>query len=124
MADKNNITLEQLQNFAERADKRLDRLELNSPIKQALLLSADGWTNDSGDTEYPYRYALTVDGITTDSRVDAELDDGSVAVAKACGMYAFTETTENTVVFKSIAAPENNLTGVMYITRTAAMSGT
>ena len=121
MAD--NITLEQLKKMAQLADGRLDKLELHARRKQSLILSADGWTQDSGDANYPYRYVLTVEEVTADSKADAELDSGSIAIAMECGLYPFTETGEGTVTFKSCSVPGASLTGILYITRSAAISG-
>lgn len=117
-----NITFEQLQEFAERADERIDALEGNSPKGRAMTLASGGWTNDSGDANYPYQYKLTVEGVTSASRADAVLDDTSVAVAAACGVCPTTTTAANTVIFKSNTAPTAALTGVLYIRKTATMS--
>lgn len=123
MSNSKNITLAQLREFAERADNRLDVLEAGTPKGYALTLAANGWTNDSGDANYPYRYKLTVDGITAASRADAVLDAGSVAVASECGVCAVSETAQNTVIFKSRTAPTADLTGTLYITKTPVSSG-
>lgn len=117
-----NITLEQMGEFAVRADNRLDRLELNLSKGQDLTLSKNGWTKDSGDENYPYQYVLTVVGVTTVSRADAVLDASSVAVASACGMCAVCDTDAGAVVFKSYTAPSSDLTGKLYIKKQAATS--
>lgn len=124
MAGKDLITFEQLQEFAERADERIDALESSSAVRNNLLLSRDIWTNDSGDEDYPYQYVLTVEGVTATSRVDAELDDNSIAVATACGMCSVTKTAENAVIFKSYTRPAADLTGYLYISKTAAWKTT
>ena len=122
MAD--NITYEQLQDFAVRADKRLDRLELNLEKGQDMTISKSDWTNDSGDENFPYQYVLSVEGVTTASRADAVLDAGSIVVASACGMCAACDMAEGSVVFKSYTAPAADLTGKLYIKKQAATSGT
>lgn len=119
-----NITLKQLENFAERADERLDALELNATKSYTLTIPANGWTNDSGDAEFPYQCKLTVDGVTSASRADAVLDSGSVAIASDCGVCAASETADNTVIFTSRTAPTASLTGVLYITRVASILAT
>lgn len=124
MAEDKNITLAQLQQFAKKADERLDDLEANSPRGMALTLSAGGWTEDSGDANYPYRYVLAVTGVTEASRADAVLDPASVAAATVCGVCVVTETGEGTVIFKSYEAPGADLTGRLYITKTAAQRST
>ena len=118
MSNSKKITLAQFRDFVERADDRLDVLEAGTPKGYAMTLAANGWTNDSGDASYPYRYQLTVDGITAASRADAVLDAGSVAVASECGVCAVSETAQNTVIFKSRTAPTADLTGTLYITKT------
>lgn len=122
MAD--NITIEQLREFADRVDERLDRLELNMSKGQDMTLAQNGWTNDSGDENFPFKYVLSVEGVTTASRADAVLDAGSIVVASACGMCAACDTAEGSVVFKSYTAPAADLTGKLYIKKQAATSGT
>lgn len=117
------ITKTQLLELARQADERLDALEATTPDAQDMTLASTGWTNDSGDADYPYQYRLTVDGVTTASRADAVLDAGSVAAASGCGVCAVSETDTNTVIFKSRTAPTVNLTGTLYVTKTAAKSG-
>lgn len=125
MADeKNVVTVEQMLDFAQKADKRLDALEANATQKQDLTLAASGWTDDSGDTKYPYQYILTVTGVTTASKADAVLDDASVEVASECGVHPNTNTGADTVIFKSKTAPADALTGVLYIKKNAALSST
>ena len=117
MAD--NITLEQLVEFAAKVDDRLDTLEASTPKSRSLTILASGWTNDSGDSDFPYQYSLSVEGVTTASRADAVLDDGSSLVAANCGVCAGCETAENTVIFKSRRVPAVDLTGRLDIIKTA-----
>ena len=117
------ITLEQFAAFAQKVDTRLDSLEGNRAKGHPMTISASGWTNDSGDANYPYQYKLTVAGVTDASRADAVLDAGSVVTATACGVCAVCKTAANTVIFTSRTAPTGNLTGVLYIAKVAAMSG-
>lgn len=121
MAD--NITSEHLKELAEKSDERLDRLELNLEKGQSLHLAKGSWTKDSGDENFPYRYALTVSGVTDASRAEAVLDEGSIAVAVACGLCPVCRTAVGAVMFKSVAVPEGDLTGMLYIKKEAAMGG-
>lgn len=109
--------------FVKKADERLDRLEAGTPIKQSLTLSADGWTNDSGDEEYPYQYRLGVVGVTEASVANATLDEASQELAGTCGLSDETQTEAGIVVFKSAAAPSGDLTGVLDITLTPRTYG-
>lgn len=122
MTNDKLVTVGQHVDLAELVDKRLDDLEANSPKGQSLTLAQSSWTNDSGDTNYPYQYNLTVAGLTAESRADVVLDAASVAVASDCGVCAVCETAADTVIFKSRTAPTADLTGLIYITQTAAMS--
>lgn len=117
MPNEKNVNLETLIKFAEAADKRLDVVEKNMPLRQALTLSQSGWTNDSGDTEYPYKYTLAVSGVTASSRADIVLDSDSVIVATACGLCNVTDTDTDSVILKSRTIPEADLTGYLYVTR-------
>lgn len=114
MADK-NVTLGQLKNFAEKADARLDVLELAKMAPSSISIAATGWANDSGDVKYPFRYTLTVEGVTTASRADVVLDAESVEAASKSGVCAVSETAANTVIFKSRTAPASDLTGTIYV---------
>jgi len=118
------ITLKQLRAFAISADKRLDDLEANSPVARALTLTKDGWVKNSGDDSYPYQYELMVENVTAESRADVEFDSASLAVAMACGVDARTETGAGKVLFRSFSAPATGLTGILYITKKAALNGT
>lgn len=91
---------------------------------QDMTLAQNGWTNDSGDENFPFKYVLSVEGVTTASRADAVLDAGSIVVASACGMCAACDTAEGSVVFKSYTVPAADLTGKLYIKKQAATSGT
>ena len=124
MANDNTlITIAQLIDFAKKADKRLDALEVNVQKGIAITLESNAWINDSSDSEFPYHYLLTVQGVTTASRAGAVLDTGSIAIATECGVCAVSETATNTVIFKSRTAPTADLTGVLYITKQTAFSG-
>lgn len=116
------VTMEQLADFADKADKRLDALELNADKSLDLNLAADGWTNDSGSTKYPYQYKLTVEGVTEASRADAVLDEAGEEVADDCGLCAECETAANAVIFKSRTAPTAAVTGVLYIKKNAVLT--
>ena len=124
MSGDKKITLDQHVDLAEQVDKRLDALEAGTPKVMALTLASGGWTEDSGDENYPFQYKLTVAGVTDASRADAVLDAGSVALASDCGVCAVSETATNTVIFKSRTAPTADLTGSLYITKTVRTDGT
>lgn len=115
MADNKNVTMGQLVDFAKKADKRLDDLEMVKMGSMNLVISASGWTNDSGDENFPHRYVMTVDGVTAASRADAVLDDASIKVASVSGVCAVSETAANSVIFKSRTAPTSDLTGTLYV---------
>lgn len=118
MAESKNITLAQHKAFAKRVDTRLDALEAGTPRGQVVTFAASGWTNDSGDANYPYQYKLTVDGITSASRADIVLDAASAEAASESGVSTTTETAANTVILRARTAPTTALTGTLYITKT------
>ena len=117
MAESKNITLAQHKAFAKKVDTRLDALEAGTPRRQDVTFAASGWTNDSGDANYPYQYKLTVDGITSASRADVVLDAASVDVASESGVSTTTETAANTVILRARTAPTAALSGTLYITK-------
>lgn len=115
MAGEKNITLDQLKEFAARADGRLDALEAGTPVRQVLTLDSGEWTDDSGDAEFPYQYRLAVAGVTAASVANAVLDDASAELAYEYGLSSVTDTDTDTVIFRSRTAPDTALTGVMDI---------
>lgn len=117
------ITRKQHKDFAAKVDERLDALEAAKITALNITLSDSGWTGNSGDTDYPYRYVLTVTGVTTASRADAIFDDSSVAVGAAAGVHNCPETGDGTVIFKSAAVPSADMTGLLYINKTVTMRG-
>lgn len=124
MAKGKNITADQLVEFAKMADGRLDDLELNSPKGRVLTLASGGWTQDSGDENYPYRYVLAVEGVTVASRADAVLDTASAAAAAESGVCAATETEDGSVIFKSYTPPAVDLTGYLYVVKAPTLAST
>ena len=80
-----------------------------------ITLKASQWTSGSGDLKYPYKYTLTANGITAESRADAILDRASTAAANKSGVCAVCETEDNAVIFTSRTAPTVDLSGTLYI---------
>lgn len=120
MADNQNITLGQLLDFAEKADIRLDRLELNMSIDREITIPATGWTSDSGDAEYPYQYSLAVEGVTAASKAEVTLNSAGVVAASNCGLYPGIDTAAGKVIFKSYEIPTTAMSGVLSIKKEAA----
>lgn len=123
MPESKNVNLETLLEFAKKADERLDKLEGNAPKWLELTLPVSGWTNDSGDTAYPYKYVLTVDGMTASSRADLILDSASIILGVTCGFCNETETDTDSVIFKSTKVPAAELSGLLYITKETVERG-
>ena len=124
MADDKKITIAQFKKFAKQADTRLDDLEANRAKGQCFTLNKSDWTEDSGDENFPYQYKLMIEDVTAASQVNAVLDANSVVVAVVAGVCSVNETTDDgNVVFKSCEVPTEDLTGILYIKKTAAMSG-
>lgn len=101
----------------------LDAVKANIAVRQGFTLAADSWNDDLNEdapaTEYPRRYALAVEGVTANSRIDAVLDAASVDVAAACGLCPTTETADGLVIFRSRSAPATSISGQLYITQGA-----
>lgn len=115
MADNSLITQAQFREFVDRSDERLDKLELDSPKPQHISLSADGWTEDSGDTAYPFKYTFAVDGVRSDHRAAIILTADSAVVANDSGLCATVEAAENCVIFKSRAKPAETIDGKLFL---------
>ena len=105
----------------------LDAVKANIAVRQEFTLAVDSWAEDLAEeapiTEYPRHYALAVEGVTANSRIDAVLDAASVDIAAACGLCPTTETAEGLVIFRSRSAPKTNISGQLYITQGADAPG-
>lgn len=93
MAGNDVITLNQLRDFAQRADQRLDTLEQGKADKVTLVsisIPVSAWT-ENADTAtvaagFAYYADVAVSGLTANDITESEIDVGSLEVAKVCGM--------------------------------------
>ena len=92
----------------------IDRDNDTTHSKSNFTLSAANWTSGSGITEYPYKYTLTVSGVTADHVVMAVLDAASAAATAKCGMSSINNSAANTVTFYSRRKLAVDLTGTLY----------
>lgn len=111
-----NVDLGDLLVLAEQTDKRLDKLEVCAPVRLAVTLSSGGWSDDSGDADYPYQYRLTVKGVTDASIAHAGFDNTNRALAASAGLYNLIQTATDTVIFYAVTAPTSDLTGWLDVT--------
>ena len=79
-------------------------------------LAAASWASGSGITGFPYKYTLSVTGMTATAVVNTVLDPASVALAAECGMCSSCDSAAGTVTFYSRTAPSSALTGTLYYT--------
>lgn len=86
------------------------------PNPTSFTLAAANWVSGSGITAFPYKYTLSVSGVTADSVVRAVLNPASVEIAAECGMCSCCESGSGTVTFYSRTAPTSALTGTIYFT--------
>lgn len=103
------------------AIQSLDATKAYVAARMGFTLNAASWVEDSSGTEtaleYPYKYTLALQGVTADTRVDAVLNPVSASLAGLSDMCPVTETAANAVIFRSRTAPEDNLSGTLYITQ-------
>lgn len=133
MANDKNITLSQLTETLQKADDRfIDESELSEHVQQAFedadssgvfdssraafALAVASWVSGSGITAFPYKYELTVSGVTADSEVRVVLDPASVEIAAECGVCSSCESGTDMVTIYSRSAPASALTGTLYFT--------
>lgn len=112
-----------MKTFARKADERLDNLELNSTKSRSLTLTKGAWAKNTENADFPYKYTLSVKGVTAASQADAVLDSASVIIAAAAGMSTVCDTAADSVIFRCREIPSANLTGTLYIKKKAAQSG-
>lgn len=97
MADKKNVTLAQLAEFARKADARLDDLELGKENKVSpvsITIPAEGWAaeTDEAMASYPFYYDIAAESVTAKDRVDIAIAPGSMDTAIDCGLCPTNET--------------------------------
>lgn len=97
MADKKNVTLAQLAEFARKADARLDNLEIGKENKVSpvsITIPAEGWAaeTDEAMASYPFYYDIAAESVTAKDRVDIAIAPGSMDVAIGCGICPTNET--------------------------------
>jgi len=107
-----NVTLGQLQAFAERADQRLDALEEAVPRSLPLALEPSRWTA----AEDGWQLTLPL-GVTAAHRADAVLDAASLTPAASARLLPVVETTEGAAVFRARRRPDSPLTGTIFVTK-------
>lgn len=87
-------------------------------VSKNFTLSANSWLNDTASSEiYPWKYELTLTGVTVDVRADVIFDHASAYVAGNCGISPVSSTAKNKVILRSSSKPTVNLTGTLYLTR-------
>lgn len=104
--------------FSEVGDciETLDSEKAYIAVRKEFSLAVSGWTEETSG-EFEYVYKLAVDGISTETRADAVLDNTSAVLAGISGMAPTTETVANRVVFRSRSIPEGAISGQLYITQ-------
>lgn len=102
----------------------LDSEKAYIAVRKSFSLAVSGWVENDNeeDFDYAYKYVLSVQGVSADTRVDAVLDSNSSSIAGQCEMCPTTESGSGTVVFKTRTIPEEALTGQLYITQGGAGS--
>lgn len=113
MADGDNITVKQIQDFADKVDERMDSLEIDiadrvSPVSINIPVSA--WVENT-DSEYlaaGYKYsaAVNVDGLTDDKSVFSVPKVSGLGTAKNCAMSLRAKRTGSTMTYFAAKIPE------------------
>lgn len=83
--------------------------------RHTLSIPVSAWAAE-GEGNEGYCCTVAVEGVTAQHRADVILDEASVQTAASAGMQPVTETVEGGVVLRSEKAPEDTLTGELYIT--------
>ena len=97
---------------------QLDANKAYIAVSKDFTIVANDWVEDAATSEqYPYKYVLTLNGASTDTRADIIFDYLSAYYAGQCGISPISSTAENQIILRSYKKPEHNLTGTLYITR-------
>lgn len=84
--------------------------------KTDVSLAAASWTSASSENaDYPYKYSLSVSGVTADMVADLAIASGSANAAAEAGMMASTDTIAGYVVFRSRTKPTVAIAGTLTV---------
>lgn len=96
----------------------LDSTKAYIAVSKDFTLAANSWAEDrAGSAVYPYKYELTLSGVTSDVRADIIFDHASAYAAGNCGMSPVSSTTTNKIILRSANIPAQALTGTVYLTK-------
>lgn len=87
----------------------------NNTYYMPIMLSRGAWVSntDQDSSYFPYKYELTLQNVTANTRADVLFDAGSMDAAMLARLSNVVETGVDTVKFKSQYVPTQNLTGTM-----------
>lgn len=117
-----NITLDQMKDFAARADKRLDDLEKNktdkiSPVSISIPVSA--WIENTDTTTVAAGFAfcadVAVEGLAEADGTDTVLDPACLEAAKVCGLSNTSMTMAGTIRYYAAEKPASALTATVRV---------
>ena len=122
MADGDNITVKQFQDFVDKADERLDNLEFGkadrvSPVSITIPVSAwvENTDNDALAAGFAYCASVIVDGLTDDDAGDTIPAFSSFATVKSCGMAERAKHTGNTMKYYAVQMPDADIVATVRI---------
>lgn len=123
MADEKNATLAQLIELADKADERLDALEVGKENKVSpvsITIPTEGWASeeidDTGEEEtgasYPFYCDIAAAGATALHWADVTIIRSSLDAATNCGLCPTCETLQGKIRLWAMKAPTEAIQAV------------
>ena len=129
MPDEKNVTLDQLKDFATRADQRLDKLETGKADRVSFVqitIQVDAWQdntdNATRDKGFLYYADAAVAGVAAKDGAETTLDVASLATAAACGMCGTASTGAGVVRYLAVSVPTEAITAQVQIIQGKALT--
>ncbi len=90
---------------AAAAIEEIDNEKMAKTGSSTITIPTTGWTADSSDNIYTYRYDIAAAGVTAADLAVVVIAPGSMAAAQSAGFSPVCETLNGTVRIRSKAAP-------------------
>lgn len=115
------LKLVELTTATVEAVTELDAAKADVTVRTVFSVPVSGW-GSSGNTAYPYKATLAVDGVDINTRADVVLDVTSANAAGAAGVCSVAETVAGGVVLLAKYKPTAEIKGEMYLEQSADAS--
>ena len=124
--DSKFITVAQFQEFAKKADERLDKVELGKLDKAGICtvsIPVSAWVTNTDEVTvnagFAYCADVAVSDLSAEDSVDTVLDFASYEAAKVCGMAVTSMINDGAVRYFAVKQPSEAITAQLRVIRCA-----